>query len=102
MWRHLLNLCDAESGISLLASYRGQPGAHEFVSSDLLLSLDGHRKLLFIRDFGVEVISSTLKWSLPEGWKIQKAIIDGRPLALADDGTLPEFEYFVAIEAVQE
>ena len=99
MWRHLLNLCDAESGVRLLASYRGQPGAHEFVSSDIFQSLNGHRKLLLIRDFGVEVISSTLKWSLPDGWKVQRAIIDGRPITLSDDGTLPEFEYFVAIEA---
>ena len=52
-------------------------------------------------DFGVEVISTTLKWSLPDGWKVQRAIIDGRPFTLSDDGTLPEFEFFVAIEAVQ-
>jgi len=97
MWLKMIELCQSDSGVKVRADYRQRPGAHEYVSSDLYTSADGKRKLLLIRDLGVEVISSEVKWNLPDNFRITRLILDGRDIAMPKDGILPEFEYFAAV-----
>ncbi|NMA47137.1 MAG: hypothetical protein GX945_11325 [Lentisphaerae bacterium] len=99
MWLNMIELCQADSGVKVRADFIRRPGAHEYVCSDLYTSTDGKRKLLLIRDLGVEVISSEVKWDLPDNFRITRLILDGRDIAMPEDGILPEFEYFAAVYA---
>lgn len=77
--------------------YVGMTDRHQFTSSDVY---EGEgKKLLFVRNFGVEQNASSLAWSLPDGMKVTKAIADGTPFEYKNGQPLPVFEHFVALFA---
>lgn len=102
MWKQLFhNLLKADSGVEFHGDHRGHVGEHEYVSCDLFASADGKRRVLLLRDFGVEVVHSRLRWTLPDGFGIVSKVIDGKEVALPASGELPLFEYYVLLEARQ-
>jgi hypothetical protein len=60
------------------------------------------KKLLLLRNFGVEQSEATVAWELPENMKIVSAIADGKAFAYRQNESLPLFEHFVAICAEKE
>ena len=70
---------------------------HQFTSCDVY---DGEgKKLLLLRNFGVEQNRSSLCWNIPENMQVTRAIADGKPFEFKNGQSLPLFEHFVAIFA---
>jgi hypothetical protein len=70
---------------------------HQFTSCDLY-EKEGKR-LLLLRNFGVEQNRSSLSWNLPENMRVTRAIADGNAFEFKSGEALPMFEHFVAIFA---
>ncbi len=89
-----------DSGVSYRNVYVGKENGHQFVSCDIFEN--DRKKVLFIRNFGVEQNEADAHWVLPSEWKITEAIADGVPFAFENGKRLPLFEHFVAVYAKKE
>ena len=85
------------SGLTYHSIYRKEQDWHQFVSLDLFGNED--KKLLLVRNFGVEQNQATIHWNLPDGFHVTAAVVDGKPHAFADGQELPVYEFFVAVLA---
>ena len=70
---------------------------HQFISCDIFGN--ENKKLLFIRNFGVEAKDSEVSWDLPKEFKVIKALCDGKEFDFENGGKLPLYEDFVAVYA---
>ena len=96
----LKNYCNENglnTGVEFHNVYVGQKDRHQFVSCDIFENED--KKLLLIRNYGVEPSSSCVDWKIPKGFAITKSFTDGNEFELNEKGELPLFEHFVAIFA---
>ena len=85
------------SGVDYHNIYRKQLDNHQFVSADLF---DGKfKKLLLLRNYGVEQNFASLSWTLPEDYAVTDMIVDGRHIPYISGAELPVYEYFVAVLA---
>ena len=78
-------------------SYVGMSDRHQFTSCDVYEGRE--KKLLLIRNYGVEQNISSVEWDIPENMKITRAISDGKAFDFENGKALPLFEHFVAILA---
>lgn len=99
-WQNLLHEEEIDSGVLFTNVYTGRPGGHQFTSCDIFEN--ENKRLLLIRNFGVEHYHASVKWQLGEDMKITKAYADGAEFAYNADSELPLFEHFVAIFAEKE
>ncbi len=90
------------SGVQPCLAYLRDANGHAYVSSDIYESYDGTRKVLLLRNFGVEVRSGSLNWELPAGYRVVESIADGKMFAFTPGGALPEFEHFIALQAIRQ
>ena len=88
------------TGVKFNNTYVGAKDRHQFVSCDIYEN--DNKKLLFLRNFGVEHHYSTLSWDLPEDFKIVKALADGNEFTFESGKNLPMFEHFIAIYAEKQ
>jgi hypothetical protein len=70
---------------------------HQFTSCDLY-EKEGKR-LLLLRNFGVEQNRSSVSWNIPENMRVTRAIADGNAFEFKSGEALPMFEHFAAIFA---
>ncbi len=96
-WQNTLHSEKLDSGVTFTNVYTGRPNGHQFTSCDIYENDD--KKMLFIRNFGVEHYHSSVKWDIPENMQITKAYADGTEFTFSPDEELPLFEHFVAILA---
>ena len=78
-------------------SYVGMSDRPQFTSCDVYEGRE--KKLLLIRNYGVEQNISSVEWDIPENMKITRAISDGKAFDFENGKALPLFEHFVAILA---
>ncbi|MBQ9768601.1 MAG: hypothetical protein IJW27_00195, partial [Clostridia bacterium] len=88
------------TGVKFNNTYVGAKDRHQFVSCDIYEN--DNKKLLFVRNFGVEHHYSTLSWDLPEDFKIVKALADDNEFTFESGKNLPMFEHFIAIYAEKQ
>lgn len=100
LWKDILRQCHADSGVKLHAPYLQRYNEHEYLSCDIYEKAD--KKMLFIRNFGVEASVKSLSWQLPENFTASKAVVDGKVVAWENGGSLPPFEYFALITAEKQ
>ena len=80
--------------------YVGMSDRHQFTSCDLY---EGEgKKLLLLRNFGVEQNCSSLIWTLPENMRVSRAIADGEIFDFDNGKNLPLFEHFIALYATEK
>lgn len=96
-WKEFLLKQNLTTGIEFHNIYSGSKDLHQFTSCDVYEN--ENKKLLFIRNFGVEQRYSTLSWNLPEDFKIVKALSDGNDFNFENGNKLPIFEHFIAVYA---
>ena len=102
VWRKLFEQIDGDSGVKIRAKHLGNPAGHTFISADLYYAPDDSRRLLLLRNFGVEVKSTELNWNLPARFRISEAIIDGKRFSFHASQPLPEFEHFILLVAAAD
>lgn len=85
------------SGVEFHNTHINMTDRHQFISCDIFGN--ENKKLLFIRNFGVEAKDSEVSWDLPKEFKVVKAICDGREFNFENGGKLPLYEDFVAVYA---
>lgn len=88
------NFC---SGIEFHNIYVKEQDRHQYVSCDIFEN--DEKKILFIRNFGVDQRNSSVSWNLSENLQITKAWADGTEFKFKNGGELPPFEHFVVIYA---
>ena len=88
------------SGVDYHNVYRAGPDNHQFVSADIFEG-DG-KKLLLMRNFGVEPTSVSIAWTLPDGYAVAEMLADGRRVPYVPGAELPGFEFFLAVFATRE
>lgn len=96
-WKEYLSKECMTTGVKFYNTYVGEKDRHQFVSCDVYENDD--KKLLFVRNFGVEHHYSTLSWDLPADFKVVKALADGNEFTFESGNELPMFEHFVAVYA---
>ncbi len=96
-WKKFLSDEGLTTGVGFNNTYVGEKDRHQFVSCDVYEN--ENKKLLFVRNFGVEHHYSALSWNLPEDFKIVKALADGNEFSFESGKNLPMFEHFIAIFA---
>ena len=96
-FRNLLHDEELDSGVKFSNCYTGRDDGHQFTSCDIYENED--KKLLLIRNFGVEHYHAKVDWKLPEGMKVTKAFADGVDFDYEPNKDFPIFEHFVAIFA---
>lgn len=85
------------SGVEYHNIYRMCLDNHQFVSADVF---EGeNKKLLLMRNFGVEQNGASINWTLPEGYTVTDTIVDGEHIDYTMGTQLPVYEYFVAVYA---
>lgn len=99
-WQDILHKEKLDSGVEFTNVYTGRPGGHQFTSCDIFEN--EQKRLLLIRNFGVEHYHAAVKWKAPENMKITRAFADGVEFAYNADAELPIFEHFVAVFAEKE
>ncbi|MBE6646923.1 MAG: DUF4350 domain-containing protein [Ruminococcaceae bacterium] len=77
--------------------YVGMQDRHQFTSCDVYE--EEGKKLLLLRNFGVEQNRSSVSWNIPENMRVTRAIVDGNAFEFKSGEALPMFEHFVAIFA---
>jgi len=88
------------SGVEFHNVYVNTQDRHQFVSCDIFENTD--KKLLFIRNFGVDQDVSSVNWDVGDDFKITKAWADGKKFVFEKSGKLPVFEHFAAIFAEKQ
>lgn len=83
------------SGVEFHNVYVKDLDKHQFVSCDLFEN--DEKKLLLLRNFGVDHNNSWIKWDIPSGFKVTNALADGEKFEFRNGEKLPSFEHFVAI-----
>lgn len=100
IWRNLVKSMDGFSGVNIKAPYLTFEDGHTFLSADLFETPNHKRKLLFLRNFGVEINNLSVDWQLPSDCIINKIIVDGvQTENECKLDKLPEFEHFIIIQA---
>ena len=100
-WRRIFRELDALGGVDFSGDHRGAAGDHEYISCDIFADEKRGRRVLLIRNFGVEALSSRLAWELPAGYEVRSALADGCAFRRDGDGELPPFSYFILLEAAR-
>lgn len=85
------------SGVEYHNVYVNNPDNHQFVSCDIYEN--ENKKLLFIRNFGIEQNDASVSWELPSDMKVSEAWYDGKKFEFVNGGRLPVFEHYVAVSA---
>lgn len=88
------------SDVNFTSKYLRRDNHHQFINCDIYENKS--KKLLFIRNFGVEQTEASVHWNLPAGMKTVQAQADGKPFVFKNGETLPSFEHYVAICAEWE
>ncbi len=96
-WKEYFTTENLVSSVNFTNVYVNSTNGHQFTSCDVYGNED--KKLLFIRNFGVEQCGSSVTWEIPENMQITKAYSDGEEFEFESGKTLPTFEHFVAVLA---
>lgn len=96
-WKKYFNVAELNSGVEFHNVYVQEKDRHQFVSCDIFENKD--KKLLLVRNYGVEQNKASLTWRLPDDMKIKKAWADGKEFSFENGKNLPLFEHFVAVYA---
>lgn len=99
LWKKLLAELGGHSGVTVTASYLKSPDGHIYLSADLYETPERKRRILLLRNFGVEIKQTILDWKLPGHYQITQAIADGKEFIFSPGAVLPEFEHFIALQA---
>ena len=86
-----------DSGVTFSNIYVNRRDGQQFTSCDLF-EKEG-KKLLLIRNFGVEHHHASVDWKLPENMKVTKALADGKEFKFENGSEMPTIEHFAAIYA---
>lgn len=95
--RKLLFEKKLNSGVEFHNIHRAREDWHQFVSADLYAGET--KKMLLLRNYGVELRSSTLRWDAGEGYAVLRAEADGKEFSFTQGGALPEIEHYLALYA---
>lgn len=85
------------SGVTYHNIYRKEQDWHQFVSLDIFGNEE--KKLLLVRNFGVDQDNARMSWDLPEDMCVTAAVVDGKPYCFENNVELPSYEFFVAVLA---
>ncbi len=96
-WKNLLKNEGLDSGVTFECIYVNRAQGHQFTSCDIYEN--DQKKLLLVRNFGVEHRDAKIKWILPENMRIVKAMADGEDFEFENGKNIPMFEHFVALLA---
>ena len=96
-WKKYFNDTGLNSGVEFHNVHVEREDRHQFVSCDIFENKD--KKLLLVRNYGVEQNISSLAWRLPDNMKVKKAWADGKEFIFENEERLPSFEHFVAVYA---
>ena len=99
-WKNYFTKENLNSGVEFHNVYVNTQDRHQFVSCDIFENTD--KKLLFIRNFGVDQDVSSVNWDVGDDFKITKAWADGKKFVFEKSGKLPVFEHFAAIFAEKQ
>lgn len=99
-WQELLRQEGLHHGVCFTNRYAQTENGHQFTSCDCFEN--EKKKVLLLRNFGVEQASSRLQWDLPSGFAVTKALADGKEFTFENQGPLPCFEHFIALCAEKE
>ena len=96
-WKKYFTKENHNSGVDYHNVYVNTPDRHQFISCDIYEN--SSKKLLLIRNFGVEQNNAKVEWHIPDDMKITKAFFDGEKFDFKNNKQLPNFEHYVAVYA---
>ncbi len=99
-FKKMLKDAGLDSGVTFNNIYVNRRDGQQFTSCDLFEK--NGKRLLLIRNFGVEHHHASVDWRLPDNMKITRALADGVEFKFENGAEMPRFEHYAAIYAEEK